>query len=61
MLEDSVVGYNIATGGRPNPPCLAPIAQWIEHFASDEGVEGSSPSGRTLETPLRPPLADFEG
>ncbi len=26
----------------------AVIAQWIEHLASDQGVGGSSPSGRTI-------------
>ena len=25
----------------------APVAQWIEHLASDQGVVGSSPAGRT--------------
>ncbi len=26
---------------------VAPVAQWIEYLASDQGVVGSSPAGRT--------------
>lgn len=26
---------------------LAPVAQWIEYLASNQGVAGSSPAGRT--------------
>ncbi len=25
----------------------APVAQWIEYLASDQGVVGSNPAGRT--------------
>ncbi len=33
-----------------NPVCKnnAPVAQWTEHWASDPGVAGSSPAGRTI-------------
>ena len=27
----------------------APVAQWIEHLASDQGVVGSTPAGRTIK------------
>jgi hypothetical protein len=30
----------------------APVAQWIEHQTTDLGVTGSSPVGRTTQTPL---------
>lgn len=26
----------------------APVAQWIEYLASDQGVVGSTPAGRTI-------------
>src|SRR5262245_33721849 len=29
-------------------PRIAPVAQWIEHLASDQGVVGSTPAGRAL-------------
>jgi len=28
---------------------VAPVAQWIEYLSSEQGVGGSSPSGRTNE------------
>ena len=31
----------------------APVAQWIEHQPTDLGVGGSSPSGRTTQSPLQ--------
>lgn len=27
---------------------FAPVAQWIEYLASDQGVVGSNPAGRTV-------------
>ncbi len=35
---------------------FAPVAQWIEHWASDPGVAGSSPARRAIE---RFPFSDY--
>ena len=44
----------------PQPPVpFAPVAQWIEHWASDPGVAGSSPARRATRFPFQPaPDAD---
>ncbi len=31
----------------------APVAQWIEHLASDQRVGGSTPSGRIISLKLK--------
>jgi hypothetical protein len=32
---------------------IAPVAQWTEYLASDQGVAGSSPAGRTNENSVK--------
>ena len=36
------------------PPCVAPIAQLVEHFIRNEGVFGSNPDWGTRITNRRP-------
>ena len=37
---------SLTLNGLPVSNSYAPVAQWIEHWASDPGVAGSTPAGR---------------
>ena len=52
-MAQEIVGSNPIARPIGTPSINAPVAQWIEHLASDQGVAGSSPARRARKyTPL---------
>ena len=52
-MAQEIVGSNPIARPIGTPSNNAPVAQWIEHLASDQGVAGSSPARRARKyTPL---------
>ena len=47
-MAQEIVGSNPIARPIIHPLNNAPVAQWIEYLASNQGVAGSSPAGRTI-------------
>ena len=60
-MAQEIVGSNPIARPIIHPLNNAPVAQWIEYLASNQGVAGSSPAGRTIFLETKSLLAECQG
>ena len=60
-MAQEIVGSNPIARPIIHPLNNAPVAQWIEYLASNQGVAGSSPAGRTIFLGTKSPPISNQG